>query len=208
MATKKLQILDSVIVTDETLTQSGVAADAKSVGDALSLKADKTAIIQSDMNQTDEARLDFVKNKLFGYMPSGGDTQTWDGDKTDRVRIDGARAWKVSSSVPTKEDLANGCTITVCDSYTGNYTDIVLTRSSAQSRFDDDGYASLKGYYLDNEYRLVFIIPTDNYVKLNGEWKVAQIIKEIQPNDELNEVHLVVYVFLSALNKYDEWCLN
>jgi hypothetical protein len=35
MATKKLQILDSIISTDTTLTQSGVAADAKAVGDAI-----------------------------------------------------------------------------------------------------------------------------------------------------------------------------
>lgn len=35
MSTKKLQIVGSVIATDETLAQSGVAADAKAVGDAL-----------------------------------------------------------------------------------------------------------------------------------------------------------------------------
>lgn len=35
MATKKLQILDSIISTDTTLTKDGVAADAKAVGDAI-----------------------------------------------------------------------------------------------------------------------------------------------------------------------------
>ena len=35
MATKKLQILGNVITTDEALTQSGVAADAKAVGDKI-----------------------------------------------------------------------------------------------------------------------------------------------------------------------------
>lgn len=38
MSTKKIQILGSVLATDATLTQSGVAADAKVVGDALAEK--------------------------------------------------------------------------------------------------------------------------------------------------------------------------
>ena len=36
MSTKKLQILDNIITTDTSLTQSGFAADAKVVGEALS----------------------------------------------------------------------------------------------------------------------------------------------------------------------------
>ena len=35
MSTKKLQIVGRVITTDETFTQSGVAADAKATGDAI-----------------------------------------------------------------------------------------------------------------------------------------------------------------------------
>lgn len=35
MSTKKLQLVGSIVTTDETLTQSGVPADAKAVGDAL-----------------------------------------------------------------------------------------------------------------------------------------------------------------------------
>lgn len=35
MATKKIKIIDSLVQTDVTLTQSGVAADAKAVGDAI-----------------------------------------------------------------------------------------------------------------------------------------------------------------------------
>lgn len=38
MSTKKIQILGSILATDATLTQSGVAADAKVVGDALAEK--------------------------------------------------------------------------------------------------------------------------------------------------------------------------
>lgn len=35
MSTKKIQILNSVVTTDETLTQRGSAADAQAVGDAI-----------------------------------------------------------------------------------------------------------------------------------------------------------------------------
>ena len=35
MSTKKLQILGSVLATDETLTQSGFAADSQAVGSAI-----------------------------------------------------------------------------------------------------------------------------------------------------------------------------
>lgn len=49
--------------TDETLTKTDYAADAKAVGDALALKADKTEIVQSDWSQTDETATDYIKNK-------------------------------------------------------------------------------------------------------------------------------------------------
>lgn len=35
MSTKKIQILNSVVTTDETLTQSGVPADAQATGEAI-----------------------------------------------------------------------------------------------------------------------------------------------------------------------------
>lgn len=51
MSTKKLQILNSVIATDTALTKSGVAADAKSVGDALAGKQPVgDYALQSDIN--------------------------------------------------------------------------------------------------------------------------------------------------------------
>ena len=50
MATKKLQILDSVIKTDDTLTQSGIAADAKATGDAVAQKT-QVQIITTDVSE-------------------------------------------------------------------------------------------------------------------------------------------------------------
>lgn len=45
MATKKLQILNSLITTDSTLSQSGVAADAKIVGDSFANKINVDDVI-------------------------------------------------------------------------------------------------------------------------------------------------------------------
>lgn len=53
------------VTTD--LKYSGMAADAKTVGDALAaLKADKSEIVQPDWNQNDENAKDYIKNRPFG----------------------------------------------------------------------------------------------------------------------------------------------
>jgi hypothetical protein len=54
---------DEGIAIDTTLTQSGIAADSKAVGDAISLKVDKKDLMQSDWLQTDTSALDYIKNK-------------------------------------------------------------------------------------------------------------------------------------------------
>ena len=56
MSTKKLQIVSRIVATDETLTQSGLAADAKIVGETI---ANSTA----NWEETDETSLAFIKNK-------------------------------------------------------------------------------------------------------------------------------------------------
>lgn len=64
MSTKKIQILGNLFATDETLTQSGAAADSKVVGDAINaLNASVDNIPQPDWNQTDETQKDYIKNK-------------------------------------------------------------------------------------------------------------------------------------------------
>ena len=46
MATKKIQVIQSVVTTDTSLTKSGFAADAKAVGEAITAQsnADKAEI--------------------------------------------------------------------------------------------------------------------------------------------------------------------
>jgi hypothetical protein len=51
------------IEIDTTLTQSGMAADAKTVGDAIALKANKLDLVQPNWLQTDASALDYIKNK-------------------------------------------------------------------------------------------------------------------------------------------------
>ena len=53
MATKKLQIIDKIVKTDDTLTQSGVPADSKVVGDvidAVSTLVGETAVSEQIAN--------------------------------------------------------------------------------------------------------------------------------------------------------------
>lgn len=54
---------DEGIAIDTTLTQSGIPADSKAVGDAIALKVDKKDLVQSDWLQTDTSALDYIKNK-------------------------------------------------------------------------------------------------------------------------------------------------
>lgn len=69
---------------------------------------------QSDWNQTDSSAADFIKNKPFGDMPTGGDTLYWDGNTEGLVSSESF--YKVSDAVPTMDDLANGAVLGISDS--------------------------------------------------------------------------------------------
>lgn len=62
---------------------------------------------QSDWNQTDSSAADFIKNKPFGDMPTGGDTLYWDGN-TEGLEVYNNILFKVSDKHITREQLANG----------------------------------------------------------------------------------------------------
>lgn len=59
MSTKKLQVLGSVVATDTTLTQSGLAADAKTVGDMLNEKLDKS--VMTDIEA-------YINESIYGFV--------------------------------------------------------------------------------------------------------------------------------------------
>ena len=50
------------------------------------------------------------------------------------------------------------------------------------------------------------IIPSDGFIRLGNRWKVEQIIKDVDLNEELNEIHLTVYVYLNKVTQND-YCL-
>ena len=70
--------------------------------------------VQADWNQTDDTAPDFIKNRPFGYCPSGSDTLTFDGN-TEGLESTTGFTYKVSNACPTLEDFANGATIVVND---------------------------------------------------------------------------------------------
>lgn len=68
--------------------------------------------VQTDWNQNDSSAADFIKNKPFGDMPTGGDTLYWDGNTDGKVIALDAYV-HVSDVVLTKSDFANGAKIVV-----------------------------------------------------------------------------------------------
>lgn len=62
---------------------------------------------QSDWNQTDSSAADFINNKPFGDMPTGGDTLYWDGNTEGMVCFLDVY-YKVSDATPSMGDFANG----------------------------------------------------------------------------------------------------
>lgn len=74
--------------------------------------------VQTDWNQMDETAPDFLKNKPFWDMLTGGNTLYWDGN-TDGLVNQLDTFYKVSDSIVSMDDLANGCTV-VQDGYTEN----------------------------------------------------------------------------------------
>lgn len=67
---------------------------------------------QSDWSQTDSSAADFIKNKPFGDMPTGGDTLYWDGN-TEGLENAGGPFWKISDATPTIEELSHGYSLTM-----------------------------------------------------------------------------------------------
>ena len=66
---------------------------------------------QSDWNQTDSSAADFIKNKPFGDMPTGGDTLYWDGNTEGLETLDlgmGVLFYKLSDAAPSLEELNTG----------------------------------------------------------------------------------------------------
>lgn len=95
-------------VTAETLAEGVTAHDASGTQITGTMPAGSGSV-QTDWNQKDETEPDFLKNKPFGDMPTGGDTLTWDGNTEGGTNM----GVKVSNVCPALDDLSNGGTATV-----------------------------------------------------------------------------------------------
>lgn len=77
--------------------------------------------VQSDWNQNDTTKLDYVKNRPF-YSTKQVQTVNWDGDKTDKVYV-GNMFYKVSDLTPISKEFVycvqnNG--IEICETLLGD----------------------------------------------------------------------------------------
>lgn len=50
------------------------------------------------------------------------------------------------------------------------------------------------------------LIPTDRFLRYQGDWKVVQIIKEL--DDSKKEPKLIVHVYLNKITSSDVWYLR
>lgn len=124
--------------------------------------------VQSDWNQNDSSAADFIKNKPFGDIPTGGDTLYWDGNTEGLANIEGV-FFRVSDAVPTKEDFLNGCSVAM--TYGSQMIQITITSEEVQSGFSEDGL------YFGEIFQ---IVPHDNYTDEFGtiEKKGVYLVRE------------------------------
>ena len=116
--------------------------------------------VQTDWNQKDETEPDFLKNKPFGDMPTGGDTLYFDGNTEglEYIDADGDGSFlivRLCDTVVTKEDVANGYSFMV---HMNGIVTGTIDGETAQSEFQDNGFGSLAdaaivfpydGFYMD-----------------------------------------------------------
>lgn len=62
--------------------------------------------VQSDWNQTDSSAADFIKNKPFGDMPTGGDTLYWDGNTEGLLDWNDGN-YKISDTIVTYDEVGD-----------------------------------------------------------------------------------------------------
>lgn len=136
MSTKKLQILNSIITTDTTLSQSGIAADSKAVGDALAEKLANTAL--------DSA----INNALTVAKESG----EFDGAQGD----DGVGILNVTQTTTSTSDDGNNViavTLTNGTSYTFTVQNGSKGSTGPKGETGDAGYSPVRGtdYWTDTD---------------------------------------------------------
>lgn len=112
------RINGNVASTYSALSEMGATMPAQQNSDnlpgtVLTVPQGSSTSVQTDWNQTDETKPDFLKNKPFGETITYSDTASWDGVNSEVVVLD--MLYLVSKTVLTAEDLANGVLLTMTD---------------------------------------------------------------------------------------------
>ena len=115
---------------------------------------------QSYWNQTDSSAADFIKNKPFGDMPTGGDTLYWDGNTEGLVAVEqtdmlGFVYYKLSESTPRMEDIAEGGSLSAFNTPDGDFVMDITVEDYGGLLFCCSG--------------MVIVIPSDNFEFDDGE---------------------------------------
>ena len=99
--------MNSQYEVDDTLTISGRGADAKAVGDALALKADKDEVRAIVPNWENVEGV--LKEKVFLYAPNGTERSPYGGYNTLVVELEDGYIYRASFTTPKSTDLCGIC---------------------------------------------------------------------------------------------------
>lgn len=115
-------------------------------------------LYQPDWNQNDATQPDYVKNKPFGDMPTGGDTITFDMDTInadleagnfENYVVVGEALIKVSDATPTLDDFQNG---------------IRMLENGSQISYSYEQISEIINEYGGELFiEVAYIAPSDNY---------------------------------------------
>ena len=188
-----IDISDST-VTPETLAEGVTAHDAsgqKITGKMVPGGGSKN--VQTDWNQTDETAPDFLKNKPFGEV--AGDTLTWDGNIDGLFDINGVY-YKISDSVVTPDDLANGFSFNFAgDKYPLTIEDIQTSGGTVL----DDGFVMID---------LFILVPYDGYdltpLGLEGFTCPKGVYSAFMDGMFISEFYIPGYTGFSIIKKIEE----
>ena len=117
------------------------------------------AAVQPDWNQNDSTASDYIKNKPFSEVVTGGDTLTWDGNTEGLVTALEGMLYRISDKVITSADCKNGMTI-----------GIVWDGEESRAQYDYDLLSENEAFVGFLQTEEAFFIPSDNFVfELAGE---------------------------------------
>lgn len=138
MSTKKLQVVGSILSTDTTLTQSGIAADAKIVGDLLAEKLDSSTLTDHVNDALAQAK---ASGEFDGAQGEDGisATHSWSGTTLTITSASGTTSADLKGEKGADGDDGVSCT------HSWNGTTLTVTSASGSSSVDLKGDTGADG---------------------------------------------------------------